>query len=176
MISSPIMGDTLEKLLQELRTDQWENALHRIHTIRGVAGNLGGKALESAAAELDKACRAAGNAGDGIFALGEPLRVFIDRHEALILAIGALLVQQPAIAPVKPEGPPGNVDELRQLLGQLQCFLGRKEPRPCNEILKTLLQKRWPEEQEILLAELNRLVDRYRLQEALDLLNKAVAE
>ena len=169
-------GDTLEKLLQELRTDQWENALHRIHTIRGVAGNLGGKALESAAAELEKACRAAGNAGDGVFALGEPLRIFIDRHEALILAIGAILVQQPVVAQVKPEGPPGDVTELRQLLEQLQCFLGRKEPRPCNEILKTLLQKRWPEEQKTLLAELNRLVNRYRLQEALDLLNKAVAE
>jgi CheY-like chemotaxis protein len=166
-------GDTLEQLLQELRTDRWEDALHRIHAIRGVAGNLGGKLLESAAAELEKACRAAGNAGDGVFALGEPLRVFIDRHEALILAIGALLVQQPVIAQVKPEGPPGDVTELRQLLGQLQWFLGRKEPRPCNEILKTLLQKRWPEEQEILLAELNRLVQRYRLAEALAILNKS---
>ena len=166
-------GDTLEQLLQELRTDRWEDALHRIHAIRGVAGNLGGKLLESAAAELEKACRAAGNAGDGVFALGEPLRVFIDRHEALILAIGAVLVQQPVIAQVKPEGPPGDLTELRQLLGQLQWFLGRKEPRPCNEILKTLLQKRWPEEQEILLAELNRLVQRYRLAEALAILNKS---
>ncbi|MEI7671975.1 MAG: response regulator, partial [Deltaproteobacteria bacterium] len=165
-------GDTLEQLLQELRSDRWEDALHRIHAIRGVAGNLGGKVLESAAAELEKACRAAGNAGDRVFALGEPLRVFIDCHEALILAIGAVLVQQPVVVQVKPDGPPGDVIELRQLLGQLQWFLGRKEPRPCNEILKTLLQKRWPREQEILLAELNRLVQRYRLTEALAILNK----
>ncbi|MFZ4441628.1 MAG: hypothetical protein ACOYOS_24740 [Syntrophales bacterium] len=39
-----------------------------------------------------------------------------------------------------------------------------------------VLAKNWPEEQETLLAELNRLVKRYRLQEALDLLNKDAAE
>ncbi len=35
-----------------------------------------------------------------------------------------------------------------------------------------MLAKSWPEEQETLFAELNRRVKRYRLQEALDLLNQ----
>jgi hypothetical protein len=37
--------------------------------------------------------------------------------------------------------------------------------------MTTLLKKSWPEEQEILLLEVNRLVRSYRLQEALDLLS-----
>ncbi|MEI7671489.1 MAG: ATP-binding protein, partial [Deltaproteobacteria bacterium] len=74
--------------------------------------------------------------------------------------------------PAKPELPPGDMAELHMLLEKLKEPLDNGEPFPCKEILATLLQKSWPEEQEILLAELNRLVKHYRLQEALDLLNK----
>jgi len=77
-----------------------------------------------------------------------------------------------AVAPPKPERPPGDMAELQTLLGQLKKPLDNGEPRPCKEILAVLLAKSWPKEQETLLAELNRLVNRYRLQEALDLLNK----
>jgi hypothetical protein len=74
--------------------------------------------------------------------------------------------------PPRPARPPGDMAELQPLLEQLKEPLGRGEPRPCKEIMAVLLAKSWPEEQETLFAEVNRLVNRYRLQEALDLLNK----
>ncbi|MFZ4440896.1 MAG: sensor histidine kinase, partial [Syntrophales bacterium] len=77
--------------------------------------------------------------------------------------------------PPRPERPPGDMAELHALLEQLKKPLDNGEPMPCKEILAILLAKSWPEEQETLLAELNRLVKRYRLQEALDLLNKNAA-
>ncbi|MEI7673714.1 MAG: ATP-binding protein, partial [Deltaproteobacteria bacterium] len=77
----------------------------------------------------------------------------------------------PAI-PVRPELPPGDMAELHALLEQLKGPLDSAEPMPCKKIMATLLEKSWPEEQEILLAELNRLIKHYRLQEAFDLLNK----
>ncbi|MFZ4440985.1 MAG: hypothetical protein ACOYOS_21445, partial [Syntrophales bacterium] len=73
--------------------------------------------------------------------------------------------------PARPELPPGDMAELQTLLEQIKKPLDNGEPMPCKEILAVLLQKSWPEEQETLLAELDRLVKRYRLQEALDLLN-----
>ncbi|MFZ4441190.1 MAG: hypothetical protein ACOYOS_22480, partial [Syntrophales bacterium] len=79
------------------------------------------------------------------------------------------------VAPARPERPPGDMAELHALLEQLKTPLDRGEPRPCKEILALLLAKSWPEEQETLLAELDRLVKRYRLQDALDLLNNGVA-
>ncbi|MEI7673002.1 MAG: ATP-binding protein, partial [Deltaproteobacteria bacterium] len=82
----------------------------------------------------------------------------------------------PVNPPAKPERHPGDMAELLVLLEQLKEPLDNGEPRPCKDILATLLAKSWPEEQETLLAELNRLVNRYRLQEALDLLNKDSAE
>ncbi|MEI7672555.1 MAG: hypothetical protein ACOYOS_24225 [Syntrophales bacterium] len=77
----------------------------------------------------------------------------------------------PAI-PVRPELPLGDMAELRTLLEKLKAPLDNGEPMPCKEIMATLLAKSWPEEQEILLAELSRLIKHYRLQDALDLLNK----
>ncbi|MEI7672899.1 MAG: ATP-binding protein, partial [Deltaproteobacteria bacterium] len=74
--------------------------------------------------------------------------------------------------PARPGLPPGDMAELYALLEKLKEPLDDSKPIPCKEILATLLQKSWPEEQEILLAELDHLVKRYRLQEAFDLLNK----
>ncbi|MEI7672095.1 MAG: ATP-binding protein, partial [Deltaproteobacteria bacterium] len=78
--------------------------------------------------------------------------------------------------PPRPERPPGDMAELQTMLEKLKEPLDRGEPQPCKEILAVLLAKSWPEEQETLLAELNRLVKRYRHQEALGLLNNGVAE
>ena len=58
------------------------------------------------------------------------------------------------------------------LLEKLKTPLDNGEPRPSKEILAVLLEKRWPEEQETLLAELSHLVRNYRLAEVLNLLNK----
>ena len=163
-------GETPTELMQELRSDQREAVVSLVHAIRGIAGNIGGKELEAAAGELENACRVAGN---GVpFALGEPLRVFIDRHEALLMAIGAVLSRQPVVSPAKPEGPPGDEAEMRLMLERLRKALATEEPRPCKEILGQLLQRRWPEGHEAVLAELNSLVQRYRLTEALALLDK----
>ncbi len=76
----------------------------------------------------------------------------------------------------RPERPPGDLAELLPLLEQLKKPLEKCEPRPCKDILAVLLEKSWPEEQETLLAELNRLVKCYRLQDALELLNQDAAE
>jgi signal transduction histidine kinase/HPt (histidine-containing phosphotransfer) domain-containing protein len=169
-------GETPSLLLHELQAHRREDAIHRVHAIRGIAGNLGGKKMEAAASELENACQAydenAGSAENGVpLALREPMRVFIDRHEALIAAIGIVLVQQPAVLPDKPEGRVGSVEELHPLLERLKLALASEEPLPCMEILEELSQRRWSEDHETALAEVNRLVQQYRLAEALALLN-----
>jgi two-component system sensor histidine kinase/response regulator len=166
--------ETPTLLLQELRSDQLEDAIRRVHAIRGVAGNLGGKKMAAAAGELENACQAAAkNAESSVpLAIGEPMSVFIDRHEALITAIGVVLAQQPAVLPDKPEGQPGSAAELRPLLERLKLALASEEPLPCIKILDELSQRQWSEGHETALAEVNRLVQQYRLAEALAFLNK----
>jgi signal transduction histidine kinase/DNA-binding NarL/FixJ family response regulator/HPt (histidine-containing phosphotransfer) domain-containing protein len=170
--------ETPTLLLLELRADQLEDAIHRIHAIRGIAGNLGGKEVAAAAVELENDCRAAmENAESSVpFSIGKPLSVFIDRHEALITAIGVVLAQQPAVLPDKPEGQPGSAAELRPLLERLKLALASEEPLPCIKILEELSQRRWSEGHETALAEVNHLVQQYCLAEALAFLNKEFDE
>jgi signal transduction histidine kinase/integral membrane sensor domain MASE1 len=80
--------------------------------------------------------------------------------------------RQPAVLPDKPEGQPGSAAELRPLLEQLKLALASEEPLPCKKILGMLLQSRWSEGHETALAEVSRLVKRYRIAEALAFLNK----
>ena len=163
-------GKAPEQLLQDLRLEQREEALHLVHAIRGIAGNLGGKELAAAATELEKALRKAENSVP--FSIGEHLRLFTDRHEALITAIGSVLVRHQAVEPVKAEGPPGDLAQLRLEMERLKVFLKNKEPLPCQEILETLLQSRWPDNYEVTLVAINRLVSNYRMMDALELLEK----
>jgi two-component system, sensor histidine kinase and response regulator len=169
-------GETPTLLLQELQANRRDDAIYRVHAIRGVAGNLGGKDMETAAAELENAFQAMTENSESsvLFAIGEPLRVFIDRHEALMTAIGVVLAQQPAVLPDKPEpeGKLGSAAELHPLLERLKLALASEEPLPCTKILEELSQRRWSKSHETALAEVNRLVQQYLLAEALAFLNK----
>jgi hypothetical protein len=56
--------------------------------------------MEAAAVGLENACQAAENAGSDIpFSLRVPLHIFIDRHEALITAIGVVLARHSGFHP-----------------------------------------------------------------------------
>ncbi len=97
-------------------------------------------------------------------------------HEALIPAISVALAGRPTVLAARPEGPPGTAVELHSLLKQLKLALSSKEPLPCKKILEVLLKRRWPDGHEIVLAEVNRLVQQYRLAEALTILSKEFNE
>ena len=161
------------KLLQEMRANLVEEAVSRVHAIRGVAGNLGGMELSNAAAQLEDALKASANSVS--FSLGELLRAFIDRHKAMVMAIGILLARQPVTELlIRSGGPPGTVPELRSLLASLRAALVDGEPKPSREVLAVLLQKSWPGVSEHDLMELNRLIKHYRFDEALVTLDSIV--
>ena len=162
-------GKTLELLLQELRAERWEEATLRVHSIKGIAGSIGSKELEAAAYDLEKDCWAAQNGVS--FPLEPALPVFIDCYNDLTTAIGDILARQSVVPLVKPAGLPGNKAELGSLLALLKHALTNDEPRPCKEILAELRQKKWTSEQEALIAELNRLINRYCFADALALID-----
>jgi CheY-like chemotaxis protein len=161
-------ADTGEQLLHELRTDQLEKAIRRVHSIKSTAGNIGGKELEAVAAELEKAFHEKGSVH---FSLGEPVRRFIDRHNDLLAAIAAALPPRQAGDQTRPERQRGKADEYLQLLDRLRAALMKNEPRPAMDILAVLMQKQWPEDNDSSLTELNRLLQRYRFDEAMSILD-----
>jgi signal transduction histidine kinase/CheY-like chemotaxis protein/HPt (histidine-containing phosphotransfer) domain-containing protein len=162
---------TGEELLRELRTSKLEEATRRVHSVKSIAGNLGATELALAAADLEKALLGAGECAH--FSLGEPLRRFIDTHEALLASIVGVLPRTESGAQVYPSG---TADDLSRLLGRLQAGLTNNEPVPCKGIMEELLKKRWPHVAGDALAELDGLVRRYRFDEALEALNAIVAK
>jgi PAS domain S-box-containing protein len=162
-------GDMKTPLLKELRTDRWEDTIRLVHSVKGLSGNLGGKGLMAAASSLEKALREMEGCG-ALFSLGEPLRAFIDRHEAFLSSAAAFIARQAETEPAQQEMPEGMPEELPPLLEELRAGLAAEEPRPCKAALAALGQRRWPENVEKLLREIRGLVDRYRLAEARALL------
>jgi PAS domain S-box-containing protein len=157
-------GDLPEQLPQDLRTNRMVDAIHRVHSVKGVSGNLGGNELMAAAGSLEKALREMNDHPH--FSVDEHLRVFIDCHQEFLATVTAYLALNPELVPEAPEGPRGTPEELQPLLENLRAALAAEEPRPCKEILRSLAQRRWPESVEAILAELRGLSDRYRLAEA----------
>ncbi len=151
---------TRERLLDDLKS-----AHRKAHSIRSIAGNLGGTMLASAASELEKALR------DGR-EFEDHLQEFVEQNNALRAAIAAAvsLPQDDALAvPIKPLG---TEDELRCLLSRLNSPATNNEPRACQEILKLFQEKNWPVETGIAIAELNRSISKYRFDEATKKINR----
>ncbi len=163
-----------EDLVQDLRTGRSADALRRVHSMKGVSGNLGGKELMAAAGNLEKALR---NKQDGVpGAVGEPLNAFVDRHREFLATVTTYLAENSGMVPEVPAAPRGTPGELRPLLENLRAALADAEPRPCEEILGTLAERTWPESVETLLAEIRGQVEGYRMSAALTLLEGKAAD
>jgi two-component system sensor histidine kinase/response regulator len=158
-------------LMREIRTGLREEAMHRVHSVRGIAATLGGTDLETAAAELEKILRSIESCDD--VALEETIKTFIDCHETLIATIGTALSSQPDVArKTVRTGKPWTAGELNSLLMRLKIALASEEPKHCKEILAVLFQRALPASLDALIGKLDRLVQRYCLAEAFTLLEK----
>jgi CheY-like chemotaxis protein len=136
-----------------------ELAHRKAHSIRSIAGNLGGTELASVAAGLEKTLRD----GKGY---EDYLQQFIELNNALRAAIAAIVPQRKDSTYTESLKPMGTVDNLRQLLSQLRNPVTYNEPMACKEILKLLQANRWPDETVADIAELNRSISKYRFDEA----------
>jgi PAS domain S-box-containing protein len=161
-------GDMKTSLLKELRSDQLAEAIRQVHSVKGLSGNLGGKALMAAASSLEKTLREMDT--HILFSVSEPLRGFIDRHQEFVAGAAAFIARQTEANPARSEAPEGALEEFPPLLEKLQAALAAEEARPCKEALAALGQRRWPQDVEKLIEEIRALVDRYRLDVARALL------
>ena len=161
-------GDMKTPLLKELRSNRLSEAIRQVHSVKGLSGNLGGKALMAAASSLEKTLREMD--AHVLFTVGEPLRAFIDCHQEFVAGADAFIARQAEANPARSDAPAGTPEELQSLLEKLQAALAAEEPRPCKEGLAALRQRRWPENVEKLIEEICGLVDRYRLDGARALL------
>jgi polar amino acid transport system substrate-binding protein len=150
----------------------WEQGDHElaqrlVHTVKGVAGNIGAVDLENATAALEAAIRQP---------LPEEFENLLHRFDrclksvmaSLHLAISNDFKKQPATA--GKTAPKGGKDRLQNLLRQLEPYVKDREAKPCKAIARQIARYRWPREYKKDIGEMNQSLEKYRFKQAQALL------
>jgi HPt (histidine-containing phosphotransfer) domain-containing protein len=159
-------ADTAVRLSMELREERREDATRRVHSLKGIAGNLGVVSVQSAATALEEALH------HGEEAAGSLLADFLRHLRAVQDAIMAAL---PEITPEQQAKPTAEIAELWPLLRPMREPLQKRQPKPCREILETLRKYSWPEEYRQPLSALSAHIMKYRFDDALVILDEILA-
>ena len=148
-----------------------QEAERQAHSIKGVAGNVGAKGLQAAAARLEAAIKAGPGAetGNELAALGREL----DALAAALVVLGAADGEQAVPAA---GATPSSPSELAASLEELLPHLKTKKPKPSKEALDQINRLVWPPELGIDIAELGKLVKKYRFKQALPLAEALLAK
>ncbi len=152
-------ADSAQLLQEELRSEDYQAAMRRVHTVKGAAGGIGAALLQQAAGELEGELRA------GSFTF-KALENFLRRQEELLAALRRTLGECVHEAAEK-EVRVGNAAELAGLLQRLEPCLKKRQPKPSQEIIACLQEKKWPMDWQNAVTALQDEVRRYRFDDAL---------
>ena len=134
------------------------------HSIKGVAGNVGAKGLQAAAAEMEAAIKE-GREQDyagGLSALG-------DRLASLSRALEVLGGGEADSGHVAQDGPSATTEQLAEALEALLPHIKAKKPKPSKETLAEAGKLAWPPEYGNDFNQLGKLVKKYKFRDALQL-------
>ncbi|MBI5523781.1 MAG: response regulator [Desulfarculus sp.] len=158
-----------DELSQMLSMERFEDAQRLAHSVKGVAGNVGASGLQAVAGELEAAIR------DGEqTAWPGKLAGFAQALAALAAALQVLGGAGPAPAPAT--GPAASPQELAAGLEDLLPHLKTRKPKQCQEALERLAGLAWPPELSMELADLGKLVKKYKFKEALPLVESLLSK
>ena len=151
----------IKNLLQSEKTGEAERLAH---SIKGVAGNVGAGKLQEAAAEVEHAIK-----GGEADSYGETISAFGKVLKDVITALEVLGGEEEETADSDKTGPEATADELTAALEELLPHLKTRKPKPCKEAMKKIKDLKWPSELSMGMADLDRLIKKYKFKEALPL-------
>ena len=151
----------IKNLLQSEKADEAERLAH---SIKGVAGNVGAGPLQETAAELEHAIR---DAEADLYE--EKISVFGKVLKNVITALGVLGGEEKEAADSDKAGPEATPDELAAALEELLPHLKTRKPKPCKEAMVKIKLLKWPSEFSMEIADLDRLIKKYKFKDALPL-------
>lgn len=154
--------DADTRLRELLASNNAEESHRLVHSIKGVSGNLGARALYAAATALDEALKGSASSEET-----EPLiQTFAQR-------LGELVLEVEQSRPSREKGAePAEGSEklsratLRSLLSELQGALESNQPAPAKQVLATMLSSDLPPRTRRLLDRVQHEVERYNFPKA----------
>jgi len=136
----------------------------KIHTLKGVAGNMGATALFEALAEFEKT-QLAGILDNDLYE--RIWRRMKETKENILNATDAESnIEQRS---------EGNNNELYKLLNELLSALAIGEPSSCESVMEVLLSKRWKSLSDCELDILDKIVSDYDYDKAFEMINEKMA-
>lgn len=155
-----------EESITEIETaigqGNYESAKHKIHTLKGVSGNIGAYKLQQASSKLESTIDEASPVDD--------LQLQFEKTESifknLIEEIKEVLPEEDEIKIEKKEASP---EEITEAMVQLKSFIELKKPKKCRELLEQCKKMIWPEVLGMEFEKLRGLVLRYKYKDALKL-------
>ena len=158
-----------EQIRTALEQDDSELAQRLAHTIKGVAGNIGAKDLSGPAGELEAAIKR--QKIDEFEAL---LVGFADALKVVLNSLKNVVEDEDKIEKEKIEIESGGPKMLLELLLKLEPHLKKRKPKPCKEVMGEISSYSWPDECAQDIAELDRLLGKYKFKDAQPILESIV--
>jgi len=85
------------------------------------------------------------------------------------MALGVLGGEEKETVHSDKAGPEATPDELAAALEELLPHLKTRKPRPCKEVMAKIKDLKWPSEFSMEIADLDRLIKKYKFKDALPL-------
>ena len=163
-----------DRITSALASEDPESGRHLLHTLKGVAGNIGATALYKAAGALETALAQADPE-----VIAQQRRRFDSALSTVLGGLAAWLSEAepagggPAAGPTpagdaREDGRPAGVDRavFKRLLSEMQPHLLKGKPIPLKTLMAEINGLAWPDALPPEIAKLGRLIDRYRFREA----------
>ena len=149
--------------------DDLETAAGLVHTIKGLAGNIGAKELHLIAVDFEAALRQESNEN-----IGERLVSFSEALDLVVDSIGALELQEKGAAKTRSTAQPVaklmDRDQTISLLGELRQLLEEDDTRAVSTF--ETLRKAIPAGMAVnVLTDLDKHLEGYAFEKALEILN-----
>jgi len=160
-----------EDIAEQLKSGEDGEAERLAHSIKGVAGNVGAGELQEAAAELEHAIKEGETDSyeEKISAFGKVLK-------DVVTALAVLGGEEKEAAGSDKSGPEATPEEMAAALGELLPHLKTRKPKPCKEAMVKIKELKWPAEYGVEIADLDRLIKKYKFKDALPLVEALQAK
>ncbi len=158
-------GQTAQEIREALEKKNFKLAHRLSHTVAGVAGTIGAKALENAARDLLQSIKQEQHEETLLL-----LDTFEQEQERVVTSLSLLAEDDKQSRPVMQESGERDMDRLRELVNTLQLPLKKRNPKECQAIMAKIGDLQSPLSCTEELMELRQLLTKYRFKDAEPLL------
>ncbi|NOX35472.1 MAG: PAS domain S-box protein [Deltaproteobacteria bacterium] len=162
--------DATRQIKEALAKKDIKTGSRLAHSMKGVAGNIGAKDLQVAAARVEAAIQQENKKNTDQF-----LEAFDHNIKAIMSSLKEFITTEEPTGkgiPLKMEN--GNITVLLKLLQELEPHLKRKTPKPCKKIMEKINTYAWQVGYSDEIGHLNRLINKYKFTDAQVMIDRLI--